>query len=214
MEGEGGMTKTRGTMRQIIITVDKWLSYTCTVANASRLLLQDKYKSLTRALSSSHLHSLSSPFPTPRSRSSPPTQELPYTKMLVSNINRPFTMVAAVFLAIIVLSTSFTNATPVPESLVDSALKTVGKNGAATVAPILPLNLDKGALDADRKVQTGAAPLYDNNNLLGQIGGVLGTVESTVGPDSLRAGAVEGARNPLACSKPVYLLPSSLPLSS
>ncbi|KAF9284461.1 hypothetical protein BGZ88_009962 [Linnemannia elongata] len=114
--------------------------------------------------------------------------------MPVSKINHPFTMAAAAFLAIIVLSTSFTNAAPVPESLVDGVLKPVGKTGAMAIAPILPLDLDKGALDADRKVQTGAAPLYDNNNLLGQVGSVLGTVGSTVGPDSLRAGAVEGGK--------------------
>ncbi|KAF9548673.1 hypothetical protein EC957_005912 [Mortierella hygrophila] len=94
-----------------------------------------------------------------RSRSFSPTQETPYTKIPVSKLNRPFIMAAAVFLAITILSTFFTNAAPVPESLVIGVLRTVVKTGAAIVSPIIPLDLDKGALEADRKVQTGAAPL-------------------------------------------------------
>ncbi|KAF9137077.1 hypothetical protein BGX30_010585 [Mortierella sp. GBA39] len=114
--------------------------------------------------------------------------------MPVSKINRPFAMAAAAFLAIIILSTSFTNAAPVPESLVDGVLKTVVKAGAAIVNPILPLDLDKGALEVDRKVQTGTAPLYDNNSLLGLVGSVLGTIRSTQCDDE--ADATEGVPRP------------------
>ncbi|KAG9072987.1 hypothetical protein KI688_000768 [Linnemannia hyalina] len=123
--------------------------------------------------------------------------------MSVSNINRTFTTAAAAALLVTLLFiASFTIAAPVPSpaphsiaephSIADKLFKIVGKASAYLVAPILPRPLIAGIQDVDRHAVTGAPPKYNDRGLLYQVGTVVGTVGSTVGPDSRVAGAVEG----------------------
>lgn len=123
--------------------------------------------------------------------------------MTVSNIGTTFTTpTAAALFAIFLLSVSFTAAAPVPppaphsivdpHSIFDKLLKVVGKASAYLVAPILPLPLIARIQDLDRHAVTGASPKHNDGSLLYQVGTVVGTVGSTVGPDSRVAGAVEG----------------------
>ncbi|KAF9548674.1 hypothetical protein EC957_005913 [Mortierella hygrophila] len=123
--------------------------------------------------------------------------------MTVSNINRTFTTAAAAaLLATFFLGGSFATAAPVPppaphsvaepHSIADKLFKIVGKASAYLVAPILPHPLIAGIQDVDRHAVTGAPPKYNDGSLLYQVGTVVGTVGSTVGPDSRVAGAVEG----------------------